>query len=126
MKKINKLLYFADNEEEINSDMQDNMDNYVDVITYLKILNNSNSIKLFQLIVSKLEFLDSKNILLNYIEIKNRLGIKSKYVEKLEKDNTSVNNAALSLTEDEAEQICFQLHNELLSLISNLYGEIKY
>ena len=131
MEKLNDFMFFAENNNDFELFMQKNLDDYIDVMSYLRFLDTDESQKLFQLISSKLEFLDEKNILLNFSEIKSKLGLKSKFVldlsetDKSELGSVEIDEKAASLSREQANKMCSALHGELLRAITALYGEIK-
>ena len=129
MKKLNNFMFFAENDDEFESFLQNFIDDYIDTITYLKYLSTDNSIKLFELISSKLELLDKNNIAINFEEIKKMLGLKSKFVIEVESNENSnsleIDEASITLSKPQADHICSQIHDELLKNILPLYGEIQ-
>ena len=130
MKKLNNFMFFAENDDEFESFLQNFIDDYIDTITYLKYLRTDNSIKLFELISSKLELLDEKNIAINFEEIKKMLGLKSKFVVEVESNENSnsleINQASITLSNPQADKICSQIHDELQKNILPLFGEIQF
>ena len=131
MNKINEIMFFANSDENFEIYMQKNLDDYIDVMSYLRFLGDNESQKLFQLISSKLEFLDEKNVILNFNEIKNKLGLKSKFVLDLSENNKNqlssvkIDEKSITLSKEQALRICGEIHSELLKSITSLYGDIK-
>ena len=131
MERINNFMILSENKSEFDMYMQDYIADYTDLISYLKLLSSDSSEKLFNLIISQLEFLDSKNILLDIPEIKKEFGLNGKLVKNISESNSNDNNQielsreVITLLDSEANKVCMKIHDELLKYILELNGNIN-
>ena len=127
MERMNKYMFLAENDNEFESFLKKNVRSYIDVISYLKYISKDEANNLFYYIVSKLEYLDDNNIILDYNEIKKELGIVGNFVidinqfsNKKDINSINLNEKALSLDNEKANEKCKQINSELSYLLSKI------
>ena len=128
MKTINRYVLVADNEKEYDEFVDNSLKDAFDISFYLNLLESSQGKLLSDLIEANMDFFDSKNICLDYKQIKADLGLVGHFAKildankPLDANNISIDVDAATFPSDIASGIALQIHDILFKTILDLKG----
>lgn len=128
MKTLNNYILIADSDKEYDEYVDDSLGDACDVSFYLNLLNTKSSKLLLEIIDFNMEFFDSKNICINYKEIKKALGLVGIFVKLIDKNksfeenNIAINTSAITLSNEDASKKAMGIHNMIFKSILDIKG----
>ena len=133
MKKINDYVFVINNENDFNKFNNERLHSYFRISCFLQAVPSKKFHELFDYITLQLEFLDSKNAVIDYRKLQNDFGINNDFVKikksaditNIDKNSLKFDFNKLTLPVKDAENICDRVLKNLIDAVTALSDPLR-